>query len=129
MQIEITMNYHLIPIRLLLLKKWRDNRYWQKRREKGTLCTVGRKVNDWLDLGFPGDPAIKNPLASAGDTGLIPGLGGSLGEGNGYPIPYSCLGNPMDRGAWWATVHGSQRVENDWVTDQHLFTNSKIAFK
>ena len=68
--------------------------------------SFGRKINDWLDLGFPGGPAVKNPPASAGDTGLIPGLGGSPGEGNGYPIPYSFLGNPMDRGAWRATVHG-----------------------
>ena len=48
-------------------------------------------------------------LASAGDTvdvGLIPGLGQSPGVGNGNPLQYSCLENPMDRGAWWATVHG-----------------------
>ena len=48
---------------------------------------------------------VKNPLA-AGDVGLIPGSGRSLGEGKGYPFQYSCLGNPMDRGAWWAIVHG-----------------------
>ena len=40
------------------------------------------------------------------DVGLIPGLGRSPGEGNGNPLQYSCLGNPMDRGVWWATVHG-----------------------
>ena len=45
----------------------------------------------------------------------IPGLGGSPGEGNGNPIQYSCLGNPMDRGAWWATVHGV-RVRHDLAT-------------
>ena len=44
----------------------------------------------------------RNPLANAGDTGLIPGLGRSLGEGNGHPLQYSCLENFMDRGAWWA---------------------------
>jgi len=52
---------------------------------------------------------IKNPPANArdsGDLGSIPGLGSSPGEGNGYPLQYSCLENPMDRGAWWATVHG-----------------------
>ena len=48
---------------------------------------------------------VKNPPANAGDIGLIPGLGRSLGKGNGNPPQYSCLGNPMDRGAWWATVH------------------------
>ena len=48
---------------------------------------------------------VKNMLANAGDMGLIPGLGRFSGERNGNPIQYSCLGNPMDRGAWWATVH------------------------
>ena len=43
---------------------------------------------------------------NAGDIGLIPGVGRSPGKGNGNPLQYSCLGNPMDRGAWWATVHG-----------------------
>jgi len=49
---------------------------------------------------------VKNPPANAGDVGLIPELGRSPGEGNGNPLQDSCLGNPMDRGAWWATVHG-----------------------
>ena len=52
---------------------------------------------------------VKNLPANAGDAvdaGLIPGLGRSPGEGNGNPLQYSCLGNPMDRGAWQATVHG-----------------------
>ena len=47
---------------------------------------------------------VKNPPANAEDLGSIPELG--RGEGNGNPLQYSCLGNPMDRGAWWATVHG-----------------------
>ena len=52
---------------------------------------------------------VKNPPASAGDmrdTGSIPGWGRFPGEGNGNPLQYSCLGNPMDRGAWWAVVDG-----------------------
>jgi len=49
---------------------------------------------------------VKNQLANAGDTGLIPGSGRPPGEGNGNPIQYACLGNPMDRGVWWATVNG-----------------------
>ena len=49
---------------------------------------------------------IKYLSANAGDSGLIPGLGKSLGGGNGNPLRYSCLGNPRDRGAWRATVHG-----------------------
>ena len=47
---------------------------------------------------------------NAGDQGLIPGLGRSPGEGHGNPLQYSCLANPMDRGAWWATVMGSQQL-------------------
>ena len=49
---------------------------------------------------------IKNPPINAGDVGLIPGLGRSLGEGNGNPLQYAYLGSSMDRGVWWATVHG-----------------------
>ena len=56
---------------------------------------------------------VKNLPANAGDVGLIPELGRSLGEGNGNPLQCSYLGNPMDRGAWWATVYGSQRVKHD----------------
>ena len=48
---------------------------------------------------------VKNWPANEGDEGLIPGLGRSPGEGNGTPLKCSCLGNPMDRGAWWAIVH------------------------
>ena len=58
--------------------------------------------------GFPGGSVVKNLPASAGDArdmGSIPGSGRSSGGGNGTPLQYSCLGNPMDRGAWWATVH------------------------
>ena len=55
--------------------------------------------------GFPGGSAVENLLANAGDLGLIPGSGRSPREGTGNPLQYSCLGNPMDRGAWWGTVH------------------------
>ena len=49
---------------------------------------------------------VKNPHANAGDEGSIPGSERFPGERNGNPLQYSGLGNPMDRGAWWATVHG-----------------------
>ena len=49
---------------------------------------------------------VKTSVCNAGDLGSIPGLGRSPGEGNGSPLQYSCLENPMDGGAWWATVHG-----------------------
>ena len=55
---------------------------------------------------FPGGSQGKESAYNAGDPGLVPGLGRFPGEGNGYPLQYSCLGNPMDGGAWWAAVHG-----------------------
>ena len=62
-------------------------------------------VNIGVDVPFPGGSEVKNLPASAGDAGLLPGLG-RLPEGNGNPLQYSCLKNPMDRGAWRAAVHG-----------------------
>ena len=66
----------------------------------------------WAYLDFPGGsdvkrlPAVRETGVRSGDRGSIPGLGISPGEGNGNPLQYFCLENPMDRGAWWATVHG-----------------------
>ena len=57
-------------------------------------------------MGFPGGSDGKESACNRGDLGLIPGSGRSPGKGNGYPLQYSCLENSMDRGAWWATVHG-----------------------
>ena len=62
-----------------------------------------------MEKGFLGGSGIKDLPANAGDkgdVGLIPGLGRSPGEGYGNPLQYSCLGNSMDRGTWWAIVHG-----------------------
>ena len=56
-------------------------------------------------LGFPSGSVVKDLPANVGHVGLIPGSGTSPGEGNSIPLQYSCLGNPMDRGAWRATVH------------------------
>ena len=77
----------------------------------------GRKESDtterlnWTEQyykrGFQAGSVVKNPPASAGDVGSIPGPGRSPGEGNGNPLQYSCLGKPVDKGAWWATVHGA----------------------
>ena len=63
--------------------------------------------------GFPGGSVVKNPPANTGDAGSIPGWGRSPGEGDGNPLQYSCLGNPMDRGAWEATVHAV--AESDMI--------------
>ena len=56
-------------------------------------------------MGLPGGSVTKNPPANAGDAGLIPGSGRYPGEENDNPLQYSCLENPMGKGAWWATVH------------------------
>ena len=71
-------------------------------REKGTLphCYTHYGAN------FPGGSDGKASAYNARDPGLIPGLGRSPGEGNGNPLHYSCLENPIDGGAWWATVRG-----------------------
>ena len=58
----------------------------------------------------------KEPACNAGDPGSIPESGRSPGEGNGYPLQYSCLRNPMDRGAWWAVVHGITESQT-WLSN------------
>ena len=63
-------------------------------------------------MDFPGISASKESACTAGDLGLIPGLGKSPGESNSYPLQYSCLENSMDRGAWEATV---LRVSKSWT--------------
>ena len=75
-----------------------------------------------ITRGFPGYSLVKNLPANTGDTGLIPGSGRSPGEENGNPLQYSCLGNPMDRGAWRATVHG---VTKSWTWLKRLSTHAK----
>ena len=62
-------------------------------------------------MGLPSGSVVKNSSANAGDMGSIPELGRSPGEGNGNPLQYSCLGNPMDRGAWKATVYGVEKSQ------------------
>ena len=64
---------------------------------------------------------VKNLPAKAGDTGVIPGLGKPPGGGHGNPLQYSCLQNPMDRGAWWATAH--ELAESG--TTEHSHTHSQ----
>ena len=63
-------------------------------------------------MSFPDGSVVKNSPVNAGDPGLVPGLGKSPGEGNGKPLQYSWVENSMDRGAWWATVHG---VAKSWT--------------
>ena len=65
-----------------------------------------------ITIEYPGGSEGKAPACNAGDPGSIPGSGSSPGEGNGNPLQYSCLENPMDGRAWWATVHG---VAKSWA--------------
>ena len=72
---------------------------------------------------------VKNMLAHAGDVGPIPGPGRSPGEGNGNTLQYSCLENPMDRGAQWATVHRVAKGQHNLATEQQQLKNDKPTAK
>ena len=74
------------------------------------------KLSNYTLKDFPGDSEGKESACNAGDPGLIPGLGRSPGEGNGNPLQYSCPENPMDGGAWQATVHGVTKSQT-WLSD------------
>ena len=76
-------------------------------------------------MGFPGGSVVKNLPANEGDAGLIPESGRSPGEGNGNSFQYSCLGNPMGRGAWQDTVHGSEK-ESD-MTEHRCMHAFKVV--
>ena len=75
----------------------------------------------WKLRGFPGNSAGKESACNAGDPGSIPGSGRSPGEGIGYALQYSWLENSMDRGAWWATVHGVAKSRTQ-LSNLHLVT-------
>ena len=72
-----------------------------------------------LFKGFPCSSVLKESTCNAGDLGSIPGSGSSPGEGNAKPLQYSCLENPMDRGAWQATVHGVTKNQTQ-LSDFHF---------
>ena len=70
-------------------------------------------------MGIPGSSDGKESACNIGDLGWICGLGRPPGEGNGYPLQYSCLQNSMDKGAWQVTVHGVARSQTGW-SDFHF---------
>ena len=91
-----------------------EKSFWSLKQEqlRANACADARESQEEGSLGaptwqtgFPGGSDSKESACNAGDEGSIPGLGRSPGEGNDNPHQYSCLGNPMDRGAWRATVH------------------------
>ena len=86
------------------------------------LCFAEKKKKLYsATLGFSGGSMVKNPPANAEDMGLIPGLGRSPGVGNGNPLQYSCLTNPMGRGALWATVHRVAKSRT-WLSNRTTAT-------
>ena len=89
------------------------------------LCSLSKKPQGLFhSRSFPGGSDGKESTCNAGDLAPIPGSGRSLGEGNGYPFLYSCLENSMDRGTWWATVHGVTK-EADTTEQLTLFIQGK----
>ena len=69
-----------------------------------------KALREYLEI-FPGGSEGKASACNVGDLGSIPGSGRHPGEGNGNPLQYSCLENPMDREAWWATVHDRKELD------------------
>ena len=96
----------------LIPKRWCPfhHRGLECKSRKSRVTLNNRQV--WLWRGFPGGSDSEDSACNIGDLGLIPGSGRSPGEGDRYPLQYSCLKNSMDRGAWQATVHG---VAKSWT--------------
>ena len=104
---------------------------------EGSLFSIGVLTDmvtivkgQWLSRaprGFSGGSLVKNLPANAGDMGSIPGSGRSPGEGNDSPLQYSCLGNPMDRGAWWTAVHGVAKSWTQLNNNNHLIRKCPLG--
>ena len=75
-----------------------------------SLCIIQPGISHDVLWGFPGGSEVKASVCNAGHPGSIPGYGRSPGEGNGNPLQYSCLENPMDGEAWWAAIYGAKNV-------------------
>ena len=84
---------------------------WFRGLRLPSVKAVGELTRDKMDL--PGGSDDKESACNAGDLGSIPGSGRSPGEGNGNPLKYSCLGISLDRGAWWAAVHGISKSRTE----------------
>ena len=121
---HITFSSQPILVRLLSLRLFWNNSY--QGHQALVLLELTQHLHSedspWkpsalgFSKGFPGGSEVKVSACSAGDLGSIPGSGRSPGEGNGNPLQYSCLENPMDGGAWWATVHGITKSRT-WLSD------------
>ena len=110
---------------------WVNSGSWWWTGRPGVLRFMGlqRVGNDWAtELNFPGGSVVKNPPANAGDADLIPGSGRFPGEGNGNPLQYSRVENPMNRGAWQATVHGVTKSEIHLNNETRTTWNTSLFF-
>ena len=97
------------------MEKLESLKFWLSQTDVMTLCKIYTTL--LRIAGFPSGSVVKSLPAIVRDVGSVPGLARSPGEGNGNPLQCSCLGTPMDRGAWWATVHEVERVRHDLVTE------------
>ena len=123
---------------------WVSANSGRQRNDREGWCTVVCRKNSALVhvcpmsymghiyMGFPGGSDSKEYPCNAGDLGLIAALGRSPLEGNGNPLQYSCLENPTDRGAWWATAHGVAESDmTEWLIFSHfsyIYTTKNIHF-
>ena len=109
------------------------NLFFTQREKEFDSKTLARKWKTWLECfiasslslkvtsplgGFPGGSGGKESVYSVRDPGSVPGSGRSPGEGNGYPLHYSCQDSTMTRGTWWVTAHGVASVGHEWVGTQ-----------
>ena len=123
------MSQKMVPVisRFWVLARW----IWPvrigtlKEPEETRQTSIYQGSHRWS--GFPGGSVVKNLPANARDASLNPGLGRSPGEGNGIPLQYFCLGNPIGRGSWWTTVMGSQRVGHSNQTTTTIGEKSSIS--
>ena len=112
-------------------RKWQPTPVFLPGESQGRRSLVGCRLRS---CGMSGASqvslVVKNPPANSGDVGLRPGPGGSPREGNGNLLQYSCLENSMDRGAWWAAVHGvTKRVRHGWATEHtHAWHECMTSF-
>ena len=98
---------------------WESGILVSPRRNLATWAAPSENLGFWIFIEppcFPGGSEGKESACSVGDPGLIPGSGQSPGEENGNPLQYCCLENSIDRGAWWATVHGVAKSQT-WLSD------------
>ena len=98
-------------------------------QRKVTLASLLIYTVLFICKGFPGGSEVKVSACNAGDLGLIPGSERSPGERNGNPLQYSCPKNPMDGGAWWATVHGVAKSQTQLKSCQSTKLKTELKKK